>query len=742
MATSPSISLALIVKNEEKNINRLLESVDGCFDEIILVDTGSTDKTVEIAKSLGCQIHHFEWINDFAAARNFAFSKCTKDFVMWLDADDVLSSRESFIQWKRSAMQFADYFLATYNYALNDKGEPVCSFVRERVFRRKIGPTWQYPIHEGVIMRAGWAADRVPSTVWTVNHLRDAEDIKADKSRNLTIFELLKDKGQWDGRMQFYYAKELYEAQRPLDSLVEFRKATERKDIEHHDRILAFQYGAYAAQAVADQLKPELTEEKKKYLEESIRFSYEGLKLDAGRAEFYVIIGDAHLKQNNLMAALPSYGAAKACINHKATGSPYEGAIYSFVDCYGLQPQLQMARIYFHIGMLDMAEKEAKEAVEKYNSKDAQDILTELEKIKPLVTIDQDQEQTEDIVFTCPPHQAYPFDEEVYETKPLGGSETALVQMAKELKAITGRPVKVFNVRDSEFTAKSGVEYIPNRKVNEYFSKKKPRAHLAWRHNIQLTKAKTYLWAHDLFTQTVEAKQNFDKMLCLSEFHKNLTMGKCGVPEKNIIVTRNGITPEKFIFDRPKKNPNKFVYMSSPDRGLYGAILIVDEVRKVFPEVELHCYYGMENLRKYGLVDLADKIEALLPSRPWVKMHGFTEQAQMYREVADAVVLCHPATFIETYCITMLEMLALGVYPVTRRLGALQDTLAEAEAKGMATLLESDNLTHYITPEEVHKYAAACIEVVQQEKWKNIDFDMNENSWHAVAKTWVKQMEL
>lgn len=744
MSTFPTMTLALIAKNEEKNINRLLDSVEGCFDEIVLVDTGSTDQTKAIGEARGCKVYDFDWVNDFSKARNFAFSKATKDFICWLDLDDVLVNREGFINWKKTALQYADYFLVNYNYALNDQGVPVCSFIRERVFRRSINPQWRYPIHEGVVMQPGWQADRVPSSVWCVNHLRDAQDVQADKSRNLTIFESLKKANQsWDGRMQFYFGKELYEANRPYDALNEFKLAFDRKDLEHHDRILCCQYAAYSAQACADQIKDELKDEKKKFLDQAVFYSYEGLKLDANRAEFHVILGDGYLRQGNILAAIPCYGAAKSCISQKEFNKNYEGPLFSFQDCYGLQPSLQLAKIYFNIGRMDEAEKEAEYCVSKFDSKDAKDVLAEIKRIRPLITLDQNQEQTEDIVFTCPPGwQAYPFDEEIYNSKPLGGSETALVQIARELKAITGRRVVVFNNRESDLVAKSGVEYIQNSKVNEYMSKFKPRAHIAWRHNIRLTNAKSYLWAHDLQTQTVDQVQNFDKMLCLSEFHRDFTMGKAGVPKDKIIVTRNGITPEKFIFDRPAKNPNKFVYMSSPDRGLYGAILVVDEVRKTFPEAELHVYYGLENLRKYGHIELADRIDALIKDRKWVKVHGFTEQNQMYREVADAAIWIHPATFLETYCITALEMLALGIYPVTRRLAGLGNTLADAEAKDQATLLDSDNLSHYITEDEVKRYAQATISAVRLKKWKNIDFDMNANSWFAVAKSWQKFMEL
>lgn len=750
MPSSPTIDLALIIKNERKNLPRLFESVSGCMDAIHVTDTGSTDGSVEWIKEHGeevakcpVHVHLFDWVNDFAKARNYSFSKCTSDFVLWLDADDCLHNKQGFLHWKKSAMQFADFFLCTYNYALNQEGVSVCSFVRERVFRRSINPQWRYPIHEGIIMQPGWAPDRVPTNVWCVNHMRDADDIKADKSRNLTIFEDLKARGeQWDGRLQFYYAKELFEAQKPHESLNEFKLAVARRDVEQHDRILTYQYASYAAMACSDQIKDELKEEKKRFLDASIEFCHEGLKLDPNRAEFYVTLGDCYLKQGNLIAARPNYGAAKHCLNQRDSGSPYEGAIYSFLDCYGQNPSLQIARIDYHLGRIDEALKEAKECHEKYKSPDAESIVKEIERVKPLITLDNNQERTEDIVFSCPPGQAYPFDEEIYETKPLGGSETALVQMAKELKALTGRPVKVFNTRETDLIAKSGVEYISNRKLNEYMSKNKPYLHVAWRHNIKITNAKSLLYAHDLFTPGVEAGLNADKMTALSQFHKELTMGKCGVPEEKIFLTRNGITPEKFLFDRPAKNPNKFVYTSSPDRGLYGAILIVDEVRKVFPETTLDVYYGLGNLRKYGLVDLANKIEALLPSRPWVTVHDFTEQNQMYREIAEASIWLHPATFIETFAITAIEMLALGIYPVTRRLGALQNTLAEAEASGQATLLESNNLTHYITEPEIKAYADACITAVQMKKWKDVSLDLNAHSWSSIAAEWAKEFKL
>ena len=97
-ATEPGerarVSLTMIVRDEENNLSHCLESVRGTFDEIVVVDTGSTDRTVEIARSFGAKVFEFEWVDSFAAARNEALSHATGDYAFWLDADDLVEPRE------------------------------------------------------------------------------------------------------------------------------------------------------------------------------------------------------------------------------------------------------------------------------------------------------------------------------------------------------------------------------------------------------------------------------------------------------------------------------------------------------------------------------------------------------------------------------------------------------------------------------------------------------------------------
>jgi glycosyltransferase involved in cell wall biosynthesis len=85
---APKLSLAMIVKNEARSLARCLQSVQAISHEMVVVDTGSTDGTVEIARQSGAEISHFEWVNDFAAARNYALAQTTGDWILILDADE------------------------------------------------------------------------------------------------------------------------------------------------------------------------------------------------------------------------------------------------------------------------------------------------------------------------------------------------------------------------------------------------------------------------------------------------------------------------------------------------------------------------------------------------------------------------------------------------------------------------------------------------------------------------------
>ena len=93
-AKNPCVSLCMIVKNEEANLARCLASVKPIVDEMIVIDTGSTDRTKDIAEFYGAQVYDFEWNDDFSEARNFSLSKAKGDWILIMDADEIISPQD------------------------------------------------------------------------------------------------------------------------------------------------------------------------------------------------------------------------------------------------------------------------------------------------------------------------------------------------------------------------------------------------------------------------------------------------------------------------------------------------------------------------------------------------------------------------------------------------------------------------------------------------------------------------
>ncbi len=745
MATRPTIALTLIAKNEVHNLPILLSSVENCFDEIYLTDTGSTDGTVdkflEIGqdhdKRFGTKFHvvNFDWCDDFSAARNAALPLIRTDYWMWMDLDDSLDDAEKFIEWRNEVMRFSNYAMASYHYAVEMATmKPLITFARERVFKTSMGYRFNCPVHEGVKPVQGTAAIHV--VTWSIKHRRSKEDLEKDKGRNLRILE--KNKATLDPRLRFYLGKELFENNRSQDALHVLKDVVTLQELEFHDKIMSYQYLCLSIMAESEKLKPEYKEQSAKMYVDIISLAHQALILDPQRAEFLTIIGDCYLKLGRLEDALPSYAAAKSLIS-KASSFVAE-ANHRVKNVYQEYPRNMIAKIYFNMGKIDEALLEVNECLKLFpESKEAIDIKKELEKLAPLMDLKSEKQKVPDIVISCPPQDLMEWDSKVYKEKKIGGSETAVVEMSQWLKRLTNRPVKVFNCRKEAFTDEVGVEYIPNNpQLNEYMSTYEPAIHIAHRHNIKVTNAKTYLWCHDLQTQGCDVVQNFDHIFCLSPFHARYVHSLQGIPKDKIIQTRNGIRPDRFKNKTHIKNPNKVVFPSSPDRGLAEAIYIVEKARKVLPDLELHAYYGFENLRLCGLAPLADKLEELIKDRPWVKYHGGVKQDVLAKEMGEAVVWLYPASFIESYCITALESACSGVYSICRDLGALPDTLRPFTDKGMAEVLD----IAVESEEDQQIWADHLVDAIKNEKWKNVAVSPDDYSWQNVAKSWLQVFEL
>ncbi|MEH7169862.1 glycosyltransferase family 2 protein, partial [Priestia megaterium] len=145
-----SISLCMIVKNEEDSIGRCLETVYQLVDEINIIDTGSNDRTKEIARKYTDRIYDFEWVYDFSKARNYAFEKATKDYILWLDADDVLlkEDQKKLMALKMNLDSSVDSVTMKYILATDEYGNVTSNLRRNRLVKRRNGFRWIGAVHE------------------------------------------------------------------------------------------------------------------------------------------------------------------------------------------------------------------------------------------------------------------------------------------------------------------------------------------------------------------------------------------------------------------------------------------------------------------------------------------------------------------------------------------------------------------------------------------------------------------
>jgi glycosyltransferase involved in cell wall biosynthesis len=166
VTNGPRLSLCMIVKNEEAHLAKCLASVSALVDEIIIVDTGSEDQTVKIAQVFGAKVFEYDWENDFSLARNYSLSKASGDWILILDADEVISIRDHdrLHGLMNRAAATAAYSITTRNYTLQanlvgwtanqggygteEAGNGWYPSHKVRLFRNGQGIRFSYPIHE------------------------------------------------------------------------------------------------------------------------------------------------------------------------------------------------------------------------------------------------------------------------------------------------------------------------------------------------------------------------------------------------------------------------------------------------------------------------------------------------------------------------------------------------------------------------------------------------------------------
>lgn len=321
-----TVSLAMIVRNEEDTLHRCLSTVRDLVDDVVVVDTGSSDATVAVARQFGARIFEETWTDDFARARNIAFGHVGSDYIFWLDADDVLleEDRQRFTVLREHLDAQATGYTMVYDYARDAAGASLLRFRLPRIVRRSAGFRWVGRVHEYL----EGPGPLFPADV-VVTHRRT----RSSGDRNLAIYELMKRTGEpFTARDRLYYANELANHGRWDEAIPLYDASVDDSSLWVEDRLWAVNKLADVFQSRGDR-------------EAMYRVLYRGFEWDAPRPEACCRIGYDALQRGQHRTAAAWYDMA-------IRWAPQEIQGFRIEACYTWLPHLQLAVCLSSLGQV------------------------------------------------------------------------------------------------------------------------------------------------------------------------------------------------------------------------------------------------------------------------------------------------------------------------------------------------------------------------------------------------------
>lgn len=325
-----SISLCMIVKNEEKVLARCLDSVKMFIDEIIIVDTGSVDSTKAIAQQYTEHIFDYKWIDHFAKARNYAFQQATKEYIFWLDADDVLreEDQQKVSYLKETIDPAIDSVTMDYHLAFDEYNNVTSSLKRNRLVKRENNFQWIGTVHEYLEVGGNIINSDIAVIHKSVDH---------HPNRNLIIYEKSLAQGDdFSTRDLYYFANELKDHHMYERAIYFYEKflATEKGWVE--DNIAAC---GNLADCYLELGRPE------KELDSILR----SFHFDRPRSAFCCRLGYYFLQRKEFRTAVFWYSLATEH-NHSIDNLGHVN-----VACLTWLPHLQLCVCFDHLGEHELA---------------------------------------------------------------------------------------------------------------------------------------------------------------------------------------------------------------------------------------------------------------------------------------------------------------------------------------------------------------------------------------------------
>lgn len=320
-----TISLCMIVKNEEETLSRCLDTVKDIVDEINIVDTGSTDRTVEIARNYTDHIFQYEWTNSFANARNESYKYATMDYILYLDADDVIldDDRKKFIKLKETLDPSVDSVSMYYDAGTDEFGNVTLRYRRNRLVRRDKNFLWYGDCHNYLNV-----SGKIINSDIAITHKKLHHSV----GRTVSIFENKKLRGDmFSARDYFYYGNELRENGRYQDAIDSYDSNISLKEGWIEDKIFACIFKGDCYRYLGD-------------LSNELSSLFQSFEFAAPRAEACCRIGYNFHRKRDYKTAVFWYELAANQVPAPDRWS------FIYMPYYTWYPHLQLCVCYYNLG--------------------------------------------------------------------------------------------------------------------------------------------------------------------------------------------------------------------------------------------------------------------------------------------------------------------------------------------------------------------------------------------------------
>lgn len=701
------IALALIVRGDDKEaivLDRCLENIHPHVDGIFVTSTHKKgEKPNEqidiVCKRYGAKVSYFEWVKDFAAARNFNFSQVPKefDYIMWCDADDVWRGAENLHNvLKKHPM--VDAFKFWYLYEFDEYKQPTVVHQKTMIVRNDGSTEWKGALHEDLMPNRQLNVELI--TGIERMHFTNDERVEIARKRNVEVAEEDAKLHADDPRVQWNLANSYISAGEHEKARTCFRKFIDESGSDE-EIYLALLRTAEVENTLGNVKEAEALMQRALGMRPDYPDAYNQIGF------YYFNKGLWEKAQDYLLAGL-------------VKKPPYYSIIVYNPRDYDYNPMMLLAKCYYNMNRPDLAlpmlkgclkihpknevlkgyitdmEKET-ERLEKVvtivnNLKDVTDkeeIKKALEKVHedlrshPAVCAIRNKHfvKTEssgkDLVYYCglTDHQWNP---ELFKKKGFGGSEEAVVNLAKQW-AKAGWNVTVYNNCGTEPMVDEGVTYRPYWEFNY---RDKQDVVVLWRWprvcDYEINADKVFVDLHDVvpageFTEKRLARIN--KIFVKTQAHRVLFPN---ITDEKFAVVPNGMDFELFGQD-VKKDPYMLVNTSSPDRSMDVLPKLFKKVKERVPQARLKWAYGFD-IFDQSFAD--DKKKQEWKKKILAEMNdagienvGRLSQAECAKLYLEGSILAYPSEFYEIDCISVKKAQACGCVPVTTDFAAFDESV-------------------------------------------------------------------